>query len=100
MAQNVKPDARLITKFFATKRERDMLALSPATNSFFNILMVVCCIAALFPIYVILISSVTSEAALTSNGYRLWPEEFSTLAYTFLFRKGSIVVTAYKNTLI
>jgi putative aldouronate transport system permease protein len=77
-----------------------MLALAPSTNAFLNALMVICCLLTLFPIYVIVISSVTSEASLTANGYRLWPEEFSTLAYTFLFSKGSIVVTAYKNTII
>lgn len=100
MDQNVKPDARQLTQFFSTKKQKDMLALSPTTNTLLNILMIVGCILTLFPIYVILISSVTSEASLTANGYRLWPEEFSTLAYTFLFKKGSIVVTAYKNTII
>jgi putative aldouronate transport system permease protein len=77
-----------------------MLALSSTANVLLNILMVVCCVLTLFPIYVIVISSVTSEAALTANGYRLWPEEFSTLAYSFLFNKGSVVVTAYRNTII
>jgi len=52
------------------------------------------------PVYIIVISSVTSEASLTANGYRLWPEEFSIKAYTFLFSKGSIVITAYKNTIL
>ncbi|TFG73778.1 MAG: carbohydrate ABC transporter permease [Anaerolineales bacterium] len=100
MDLNVKPDSRQLTSFFATKRQRDMLALSSTTNILLNVLMVVCCILALFPLYVIVISSVTSESALTANGYRLWPEEFSTLAYSFLFRKGSIVVTAYRNTIL
>ena len=77
-----------------------MLALSRPANIILNILMIIACILALFPIYVIVISSVTSEASLTQNGYRLWPEEFSGLAYTYLFSKGSIVLTAYKNTLI
>ncbi|MEZ4634157.1 MAG: carbohydrate ABC transporter permease [Caldilineaceae bacterium] len=40
------------------------------------------------------------EASLTTNGYQLWPEEFSTMAYTFLFSQGSIVMTAYRNTII
>jgi putative aldouronate transport system permease protein len=96
----VKPDIKQVDKFFSTKKEKDMLALSPTTNTAFNVLMVVGCILTLFPIYVIIIASITSEASLTANGYRLWPEEFSTLAYTFLFKKGSIVITAYKNTII
>jgi putative aldouronate transport system permease protein len=46
------------------------------------------------------ISSITKESSLAINGYRLWPEEFSVNAYNFLFGQGSIVVTAYKNTVI
>ena len=79
---------------------KDMLAISPATNAFLNLLMIVVCILALVPIYVIIISSVTAESALTANGYRLWPAKFATEAYKFLFTQGSIVVTAYMNTII
>jgi len=82
------------------RKNRDMLAISPATNAFMNTLMIVVCILALVPIYVIVISSVTAESALTLNGYSLWPAKFATEAYKFLFAQGSIVVTAYKNTII
>ncbi len=100
MEQTVRPTGRQVNQFFATKKKRDMLALSSTSNLVLNILMIICCILALFPIYVIIISSITSEAALTANGYRLWPREFSTMAYSFLFSQGSIVITAYKNTII
>ncbi len=81
-------------------KAKDMLALSPAANAILNILMIIVCILALIPIYVIVIASVTSEAALTENGYRLWPAEFSGIAYTFLFSQGSIIITAYINTIL
>jgi len=100
MEQSVQPNTERVNKFFPTKKKRSTLALSPATNALLNALMVLLCILALLPIYIIVISSITSESALTTNGYRLWPEEFSTMAYTFLFSKGSIVITAYKNTII
>jgi putative aldouronate transport system permease protein len=100
MEQSTKLDAMQVKRVSPRRKRRDMLALSPAANALLNVLMVVCCILTLFPLYVIVISSITSEAALTATGYRLWPKEFSTMAYTFLFSKGSIVVTAYKNTLI
>jgi len=77
-----------------------VLAISPPTNAFLNALMVFFCILTLIPIYVIVISSITSEASLAANGYRLWPEEFSGMAYRFLFGQGSIVGIAYKNTII
>ena len=96
MENTAKPTKGL----FSRKPRRDMLALSPTINTLLNILMVISCILALFPIYVIFISSITSEASLTENGYRLWPKEFSTMAYTFLFSEGSIMMTAYKNTIL
>ncbi len=83
-----------------TKPARDMLAISPATNLALNILMLICVALTLAPFYVIVIASVTSEASLIQNGYRLWPEEFSLSAYTYLFTEGSIILIAYKNTII
>ena len=96
----VKPEARQGYNFFSRRKHRDVLAISPRTNIALNLLLAFFCILTLIPIYVIFISSITSEAALTANGYRLWPEEFSGLAYRFLFSQGSIVMTAYKNTII
>jgi putative aldouronate transport system permease protein len=85
---------------FANRRSKDMLSISPVTNGFLNLLMVIVCLVALIPIYVIVISSVTSEASLVSNGYHLWPEEFSGSAYKYLFSQGSILITAYINTIL
>lgn len=83
-----------------SKSVRDMLSISPSTNFILNVLLVICVILTLAPFYIIIISSITSEASLTANGYRLWPEEFSFSAYTYLFREGSIIITAYRNTII
>lgn len=69
-------------------------------NALLNMLLVIACILTLIPVYVIVIASVTSEASLAANGYRLWPQEFSGTAYRFLFSQGSIVMTAYKNTIL
>jgi len=82
------------------KKERDVLALSSPANASLNALLIVFSILTLLPVYVIVISSITSEASLAANGYRLWPKEFSVQAYRYLFSQGSIVVTAYVNTVI
>ncbi len=82
------------------EKHRDVLAVSPATNVIFNIVLIFFAILTLIPVYIIGISSITSEASLAANGYRLWPEAFSVNAYNFLFGQGSIVVTAYRNTII
>jgi putative aldouronate transport system permease protein len=106
MANSLNAESKALRKlkvrdyFRANLKSKDMLAISPLTNFFMNLLMVIVCLVALIPIYVIVISSVTSEASLTANGYRLWPENFSTSAYKFLFGQGSILITAYINTII
>jgi len=108
MDMPMKPESRPVyratpkrrPRFFAQPAQRDVLAVSPVANLLLNVLLIVACILTLIPIYVIIIASLTSEGSLAANGYRLWPEEFSGLAYTFLFGQGSIVMTAYKNTVI
>ena len=101
MENNTVTAPKLPQRFFSRKNKaRDMLALSPTANIILSIMLGIGCIWILFPLYIIVISSITSEASLAANGYRLWPEKFSGLAYTFLFSQGSIVITAYKNTII
>ena len=84
----------------AAKHSMARNQISRGTNICFNVLLIVFCVLIIFPLWIIIISSITSESALTTYGYRLWPLEFSVNAYTYLFRDGSIILTAYKNTLI
>ena len=84
----------------AAKHSQARNQISRGTNLVFNILLIIFCILIIFPLWIIIISSVTSESALTTYGYRLWPLEFSGNAYSYLFKDGSIILTAYKNTLI
>ena len=100
MATSVEIESRQVYKPLKAKKHRDVLALSPLTNAVFNVLLIALCILTLVPIYVIVVASITSESSLSANGYRLWPEEFSLMAYRFLFGQGSIVMTAYMNTII
>ena len=74
--------------------------ISKPSNAFFNVLLIAACFVTVFPLWIIIVSSFTSEYALTTYGYRLWPLEFSVNAYSYLFRDGSIMITAYKNTII
>ena len=81
-------------------KSKDMLAISPAANATFNLIMIIACLIALIPVYIIVISSLTPESTLTAVGYRLWPGQLATEAYKYLFAQGSVVVVAYKNTII
>lgn len=73
--------------------------ISRPTNFAFNVLLIVLCLLAVFPLWIILTSSLTSESALKANGYRLWPSEFSANAYTYLFQSGSSILSSYRNTI-
>jgi putative aldouronate transport system permease protein len=100
MATIAKAEPRQVYTPLSVRKHRDVLALSPMANALLNVLLIFLCLLTLIPIYVIVIASITSEASLTANGYRLWPQEFSGMAYRFLFSQGSIVLTAYMNTVI
>jgi len=87
-------------KIKITKKDKDMNALSPAANTALNILLILAVFITVIPLWVIVCASFTSETALGTYGYGFWPQEWSVKAYTFLFNKGSIILTAYKNTII
>ena len=84
----------------AAKHSAARNQISKGANAIFNVVLIIGCLFTLFPLWIIIVSSITSETALTTYGYRLWPLEFSVNAYTYLFRDGSVILTAYKNTLI
>lgn len=50
------------------------------------------------PFWLVFINSVTEEASLRKNGFRLFPEEFSVYSYQFLFQ-GKQLFTSYTVTL-
>lgn len=74
--------------------------ISVRANAIMNIGMIIACFLILLPIWLIVVASLTENAALTKYGYRMWPTAFSVSAYEYLFNKGSIIGTAYLNTII
>ena len=87
-------------KIKVVKENKDMNAISTGANITMNIIFIIWCFLILLPIWIIVVASFTDEQALNLYGYRLWPTKFSIEAYAYLFRKGSVIVTAYKNTII
>lgn len=65
-------------------------------NILFGFLAAVC----ILPFIFVVIVSLTSEQALTLNGYRIWPEEWSLDAYRYIFSSGSQILRAYGITII
>jgi len=77
-----------------------MNQISQPANLLLNLLMIFSCLLVLVPVWIVIAASFTSESALVVNGYRFWPSEFSTKAYTYLFTSNSIIGRAYKNTVL
>ena len=61
MATKMQVGSPKATKGWAKRKTRDVLAIAPSTNLLLNLLMVILCAITLFPIYVIVIASVTSS---------------------------------------
>lgn len=62
---------------------------------FAHILMIVLSICAVAPFILLIMSSLTEEQTLITNGYSFFPAKFSTYAYEYLLRKTGSVVRGY-----
>ena len=65
--------------------------------SFIVLLLILACI---LPFILLIASSLTSEQALTLNGYSFWPSEFSTAAYEYIWGIKENVLRAYAMSFI
>ena len=54
----------------------------------------------ILPLVMIVSASLTENKTLELAGYAFWPRNFTLSAYNYLFRLGSFVGLAYKNTII
>lgn len=77
------------------KRGRDKIALDILAYSFSGIAALFC----LIPFLMIISGSLSSEAAITENGFSLFPQDFSLEAYKTVFKEPSVVFRAYANTI-
>jgi putative aldouronate transport system permease protein len=68
--------------------------IHPVTNVFFNVLMVILCLACLIPLLLVLAISVSSEESLREFGYQLLPKGLSFEGYTYLFKQRATIFPA------
>ena len=59
-------------------------------NLFFYLFITLFAVISLIPFILVVSSSLTQEQALTANGYRLWPSEFSLDAYRLVMVSADI----------
>lgn len=61
-----------------------------------HIIMIILSLSAVIPIILMVISSLTDNAAILQNGYSFTPEKWSTYAYEWIFKfNGGMVIRAY-----
>ncbi len=65
--------------------------IKPVTNALFNVLFALLSFVCLFPVFYVVMISISSEESIRLNGYALWPEKFSTTAYQFLWNERATI---------
>lgn len=78
-----------MTKFSDEKRFRFAATL----------ILLIICVAALFPMVLLVVASFTDENELITNGYQILPAKFSLEAYRYMARQASTIVRAYFVTI-
>ena len=68
--------------------------IKPVTNGVFNALFAVLSFICLFPVFYVVMISVSSEESIRLNGYALIPETFSSSAYMFLWNERATIAHA------
>ncbi len=63
------------------------------------VIMVLLAFICIFPVLLLFMSSITSEASLVKNGYSVFPEEFGFDAYRYLWMSREKILRAYGMTI-
>ncbi|BCA84643.1 ABC transporter permease [Enterococcus saigonensis] len=63
----------------------EIRSFSPTVNIIFNIVIALFAISCVLPFIFVVMISLTEEHSLAELGYRFWPKEFSTAAYSYIF---------------
>lgn len=85
MELNIKDKILNRSKENLNDTEERFNRVSKKTNFALNIVFALLAAACIIPFLFVVIISLTSEASLTANGYRFWPEEWSLEAYKYIF---------------
>lgn len=72
-----------------------MVEKGKAFRIFSNVLMILIGICSIAPFLLLIMSSVTDEQSLVSNGYSFFPKEYSLYAYKYLLADSTSMVRAY-----
>lgn len=83
------------------KHKRGPLEISDTSSVVLNIVFIILSLSCLLPVLLVYITSFTAEKSIIKNGFSLFPEEWSLMAYTTMFDQSlSTIINCYKNTII
>lgn len=77
-----------------------MITTSRTTKVITNTVMILLCLCCILPFFLLIGSSLSSDASLMKYGYRFIPREFSTAAYDYLLGSKEILARAYGMTIL
>lgn len=81
------------------RKKRDYNAISPIWNVLFNIIVGLFAFSCVFPFLFVIMISLTDEQTLALEGFSLWPSQFSTEAYRYIFQAGNDLLISFGVTL-
>ncbi|WP_172195634.1 carbohydrate ABC transporter permease [Saccharibacillus qingshengii] len=81
------------------RKKRDYNAITPFWNVIFNIGVGLFAFSCVFPFLFVIMISLTDEQTLALEGFSLWPSEFSTAAYRYVFQSGNELLLSFGVTL-
>lgn len=75
---------------------------NPTANLIINIIIALFALSCVLPFFFVVMISLTEEHSLAELGYRFWPKEFSTAAYSYIFagQMSSKIFKAFGVTLL
>lgn len=71
-----------------------------STNVLFNILFIIVAAMAIIPFIFVIIISLTSQNALTQNGYQFFPKEWSFEGYEYILKAGDSIFRSYGLSIV
>ncbi|MBD2843924.1 carbohydrate ABC transporter permease [Paenibacillus sp. IB182496] len=78
-----------------TRASRRENTLSPLSGALLNAAFLIVSLACLMPVVLVILVSFTHGDAILKNGYSFWPEQFSLIAYTSIFKDYGTVAGGY-----
>jgi putative aldouronate transport system permease protein len=78
---------------------RDIHTLPAKWNALLHLISGAFAFACVFPFIFVLIISLTDEKSLLQNGYKIFPEKWSTFAYSYIFKTGDQLLHSYGITI-